>query len=110
MRNGDGLMNRLVPTRGGALRAVGALAWALGFAAVGAMTACDQGKEGDRCNPDLSHDECNSGLTCQQPATCAENYCCPTPASSSSNPYCNGAGCPPADTDGGDDGGDALPE
>jgi hypothetical protein len=80
---------------------------ALGLVAVMAATGCDQGKEGDRCNPDLSHDECNSGLTCQQPATCAENYCCPTPASSSSNPYCNGAGCPAAADDGGDD---ASPE
>jgi hypothetical protein len=97
MKNGDRLMNRLVlATSGEAPRGLGALVWALGFAATMAVTGCDQGKEGDRCNPDLSHDECNSGLTCQQPSTCAENYCCPTPASSSSNPYCNGQGCPQA--------------
>jgi hypothetical protein len=100
-------MNRSVfATRGRALHPVGLFAWALGMAAIVAVTGCDQGKEGDRCNPDLSHDECNSGLTCQQPSTCAENYCCPTPASSSSNPYCNGEGCPPA-ADAGDD---AAPE
>lgn len=62
---------------------------------------CDGGREGERCNPDLSHDECDDGLTCQQPSTCVENYCCPTPASGSSNPYCNGKGCP--------NGGDAGP-
>jgi hypothetical protein len=57
---------------------------------------CHEGAEGDRCNPDLiqSQSECNSGLTCQMPSTCAENYCCPTPASSSSNGYCNGMLCP----------------
>jgi hypothetical protein len=108
MKNGDGLMNRsILAADGWGLRAVDALVWALGFAAIIWVAGCDQGKEGDRCNPDLSHDECNSGLTCQQPATCAENYCCPTPASSSSNPYCNGQGCPPA-ADAGD--GDASSE
>lgn len=58
---------------------------------------CDGGREGERCNPLLSHDECDNGLSCQRPSTCAENYCCPDPASSSSNPYCNGAACPAAD-------------
>jgi hypothetical protein len=78
---------------------------------------CDEGNEGDRCNPDLSHDECNSGLVCSGPGTsqalaCVENYCCPVPASDSTNPYCNGQGCPaPVQTDedageaGADDGG-----
>jgi hypothetical protein len=104
-------MNRLVlATRGGALRCAGALVSALGFAAILALTGCDQGKEGDRCNPDLSHNECNSGLTCQQPSTCAENYCCPTPASGSSNAYCNGAGCPEVDAGEVDAGVDASPE
>lgn len=58
---------------------------------------CHQAAEGDRCNPDLipSSDECNSGLTCQTPSTCVESYCCPTPASGSSNGYCNGMLCPP---------------
>ncbi len=54
---------------------------------------CNQGAEGDRCNPDLSHDECGSGLSCQQPAECPENYCCPVTASSA-NPNCQ-PGCTP---------------
>jgi hypothetical protein len=54
---------------------------------------CDGGREGDRCNPNLSHNDCGSGLTCIQPSGCAENYCCPADPSKSSNPYCNGAGC-----------------
>ena len=58
---------------------------------------CDGGREGERCNPLLSHDECDNGLSCQRPSTCAENYCCPEPASSSSNPFCNGAACPAPD-------------
>jgi hypothetical protein len=49
------------------------------------------GGEGDRCNPDLSHDECGSGLACTQPALCPENYCCPT-SGQSSNGYCQ-TGC-----------------
>jgi len=60
---------------------------------------CDGGREGERCNPNLSHDECDDGLTCVRPSTCVENYCCPSSPSSSSNPYCNGAACPPASTD-----------
>ena len=63
---------------------------ALSLASVG----CDGGHEGDRCNPSLSHDECNDGLSCQTPSTCVENYCCPSNASSSTNPYCNGTLCP----------------
>jgi hypothetical protein len=64
---------------------------------------CDGGHEGDRCNPDQTdHNECGAGLTCQLPAPCAENYCCPTPASKSSNPFCNGSGCPAAPEDAGD--------
>lgn len=60
---------------------------------------CHEGAEGDRCNPDLpsTSNECNSGLTCQMPSTCAETYCCPTPASSSTNGYCNGQLCPQPD-------------
>src|ERR1700722_302824 len=53
--------------------------------------ACEQGAEGDRCNPDLSHDECDNGLTCQQPVNCPENYCCPT-SGKSSDPFCQ-PGC-----------------
>jgi hypothetical protein len=57
-----------------------------------ALPACQQGAEGDRCNPDLiqsggatpayNADECNSGLSCQIPPTCGNAYCCP-----SSPPY-----------------------
>ncbi|MDP9149129.1 MAG: hypothetical protein M3O36_04190 [Myxococcota bacterium] len=61
-------------------------------------TGCDGGREGDRCNPVLTHNDCNDGLVCGQPATCAEAYCCPVNASSSSNPYCNGQACPQPDT------------
>jgi hypothetical protein len=66
-----------------------------GFIGIG----CHEGGEGDRCNPDLppNADECGGGaLTCQTPSTCVESYCCPTPASSSTNGYCNGQLCPPA--------------
>ena len=44
------------------------------------MAACSQASEGDRCNPNLNagNPECNSGLTCLQPALCPEAYCCPT--------------------------------
>ena len=57
------------------------------------LLACEQGREGDRCNPNLSHDECNDGLSCQQPPDCPENYCCPTSADGTSpfcQPGCNG--------------------
>ena len=77
-------------------------------------SGCDGGREGERCNPLLSHDECGGGLSCQQPSTCAENYCCPSPSTSSNDPYCNGTGCPAPDAgaagaveSGIDDGGDA---
>lgn len=55
---------------------------------------CDGGREGERCNPLLSHDECGKGLSCQQPATCAESYCCPQDPATSVSAFCNGAGCP----------------
>jgi hypothetical protein len=71
----------------------------LAFLSLGLFSVgCHEAAEGDRCNPDLVplSSDCNSGLTCQMPSTCAEAYCCPTPASSSSNGYCNGMLCPPA--------------
>jgi hypothetical protein len=81
--------------------------WALRGAALVAMACwglvapagCAEGGgggEGDRCDPALSHNECNGDLTCQIPAdpitgaTCGESYCCPTPATLSGNDYCNG--------------------
>lgn len=70
-------------------RAMGVLFVAAVLAA--AATGCDTGNEGDRCNPDLSHDECGAGLSCQQPKDCPENYCCPT-SGTSTNPYCQ-PGC-----------------
>jgi hypothetical protein len=68
---------------------------------------CNQGAEGDRCNPNLTstspaptynEDECGSGLTCQQPMFCPEYYCCPSGSSANPNcqPGCNGgaaSGC-----------------
>jgi hypothetical protein len=62
-----------------------------GLLAIGASGGCNVGQEGERCNPKLSHDECGSGLSCQEPADCPENYCCPT-TGTSSNPYCQ-QGC-----------------
>lgn len=63
--------------------------------------ACNEGREGDRCNPVSAangEDECGSGLSCQMPSTCVENYCCPKDPSTSTNGYCNGMLCPaPAD-------------
>ena len=62
---------------------------------------CNQGAEGDRCNPDLvtmnptpmyNEDECGTGLSCQQPSFCPENYCCPVDGGASANPNCQ-AGC-----------------
>jgi hypothetical protein len=84
------------------VRAAALAAFALGAFVL--TNGCDGGREGDRCNPNLSHDDCGSGLACIQPSGCAENYCCPADPSKSSNPYCNGAGCPNAIVTGGDAG------
>jgi hypothetical protein len=68
------------------------IALALATASFAALIpGCTVGQEGERCNPDLSHDECNAGLSCQQPANCPENYCCPI-SGESQNPYCQ-PGC-----------------
>jgi hypothetical protein len=72
----------------------------LGTVVLFATTAhgCDQGREGDRCNPALTNvdgvneDECGSGLSCQQPVDCPENYCCPVDGGASANPFCQN-GC-----------------
>jgi len=61
---------------------------------VGAACTAEEwggGGEGDRCNPNLSHNECGGGLQCTQPALCPENYCCPT-SGVSGNAYCQ-TGC-----------------
>jgi hypothetical protein len=104
---------------------VGAVAVAMSALAVLAG-GCDQGNEGDRCNPLLSHDECGGDtLVCSGPGTsyplpgnCVENYCCPKDPTKSSNPYCNGTdnSCPAPDagssttTADAGDAGDAAPE
>jgi hypothetical protein len=56
------------------------------IAALG-VYACEQGEQGDRCNPDLiqsggatpqyNEDECHSGLACTVPPTCVIAVCCP---------------------------------
>jgi hypothetical protein len=61
------------------------------------LLACDGGREGDRCNPNLSHNDCDDGLVCVQPATCVESYCCPANGGPSSNAFCHGESCPAPD-------------
>jgi hypothetical protein len=86
--------------------------------------ACEQGEQGDRCNPDLiqsggatpqyNEDECHSGLACTIPPTCVIAVCCPKEPPYS-DPSCAclanpGAACAcsvPALLDAGDDGGGA---
>ncbi len=72
------------------------------------VVGCQGGHEGDRCNPALTavnEDECNKGLSCQQPTNCAESYCCPADGGHSDNPFCNGAAsaCPVTAPTTGDD-------
>jgi len=70
------------------------------------IPACDGGREGDRCNPNLSHNDCDDGLTCIAPSTCVETYCCPSDPTKSTSAYCNGSLCPqptPPVTDAGAD-------
>ncbi len=64
---------------------------AIGVTAALSLPACQQGAQGDRCNPGLietnaatspsgaayNADECNSGLTCTVPPTCVIAVCCP---------------------------------
>jgi len=53
------------------------------LAACALLLGCEQGAEGDRCNPDLvDTTECNSGLSCVTPSSCVISVCCP-----SSPPY-----------------------
>jgi hypothetical protein len=43
------------------------------------VAACEQGSEGNRCNPDLvDTSECNSGLSCVTPPSCVVSVCCPS--------------------------------
>jgi hypothetical protein len=57
------------------------------------FAACHPG-EGERCNPMLFSDECNSGFACTYPANCPVAFCCPT-SGTSSNANCQA--CPGAD-------------
>jgi hypothetical protein len=59
------------------------------------------GDEGSKCNPLVLRNECNDGLSCKA-FDCSESFCCPVNGTSS-DPHCNGEGCP--DTDGGEEGG-----
>jgi hypothetical protein len=74
-------------------RSISRIGWSLVAILAGALTVtgCEQGAEGDRCNPALSHDDCNDGLVCTIPAYCVENYCCPA-TGTSGNPFCQ-PGC-----------------
>ena len=77
----------------------------LSVVAFAIVTSCQQGgHEGDRCNPLLAHDECNGALSCQQPASCAESYCCPANLAASTSSYCRSDpdACPAPPPDAGD--------
>ncbi|HLK91023.1 MAG TPA: hypothetical protein VKZ18_14080 [Polyangia bacterium] len=68
---------------------------ATGLAAL-LLGGCGRGPEGAVCEQAADgggQNECASGLTCQAPAGCSVSYCCPTPASRSSNANCNGSAC-----------------
>ncbi len=78
---------------------------ALAFSSVFAG-GCNVGpKEGDSCNGLVQEDECIENTTCQTIGSCSQTYCCPSDPSTSTDPHCNGALCPPVEVDGGDDDG-----
>ena len=62
------------------------------------LGAC-QPKEGERCNPLLFTDECETGSACTYPPNCGVAYCCPK-TGTSSHPNCQP--CPAADGGAGD--------
>ena len=108
--------NRRSPLLAGFLSVIAAAALML------AAYGCNQGREGDRCNPDLAAGEsdCNGGLTCTTPMYCPESYCCPASGPITSDfckPGCAGgqasicdaggdAGCASLGSAGGATGGD----
>jgi hypothetical protein len=66
--------------------------WTAALAALSALAlfaseGCEQGAQGDRCNPALiqpggsvpqyNEDECGNGLACTVPPTCVIAVCCP---------------------------------
>jgi hypothetical protein len=60
----------------------------------GLLAGCNQGGEGRPCQSSVdASDPCTEGLTCQMTRGCVGSYCCPTPASMSSDPHCNGMAC-----------------
>jgi hypothetical protein len=64
------------------------ISFSLALAAWASLLACEQGSEGDRCNPDLVNTtECNSGLSCVTPSSCVISVCCPS-APPYSDPQC----------------------
>ena len=101
---------RRFSARAGAALLVSSMALAL------AAPGCNEGGEGNRCNPLLSHDECGgSNLVCSGPGTshplpgsCVENYCCPPDPTTSSNPECNGTDPVCGVMDGGSEAGEAA--
>ena len=81
------------------------------LAALALMGGCySEGREGDRCDPNRTSDECGGGLVCSgysnvagDPgqnwlsanypiASCPEDYCCPPDLSRATSPYCQ-PGC-----------------
>ena len=54
--------------------------------------------EGERCDPALSHDECDNAPTvqCVIPTNCLESYCCST---TSTQANCQACPAPDAGTD-----------
>lgn len=58
------------------------------------------GNEGDKCNPLVLQDECDSHLRCTQ-VTCGAFYCC-SPDGTSESSLCKGDFCPTS-ADGGPD-------
>lgn len=64
------------------------VSFSLALLASGTVLGCEQGSEGDRCNPDLVNTtECNSGLSCVTPSSCVISVCCPS-APPYSDPQC----------------------
>jgi hypothetical protein len=66
----------------------------LGISTVVLLLAGCHPDEGERCNPMLFNDECNSGFSCTYPQNCGVAFCCPT-TGTSSNPNCQA--CPGSD-------------
>ncbi len=67
---------------------LGWLAIGTGLLVASSLLGCEQGAEGDRCNPDLvGSDECNGGLICVTPSSCVISVCCPS-APPYSDPQC----------------------